>query len=303
MKALEKRHIERMDNTEVTFLGFGALSIGRDWGYGTMEQKQRPTEEESGRILNSILDLGVNLVDTARAYHQSEERIGNYISSRRNEYVLATKCGEHSIEPSTYYDFSYDAIKESIDRSLRLLKTNVIDLLQIHFGPDPEKVVENGETLAAMKDAQKEGKVRFLGASIDGELATRLIRSRDFDVMQMEYHLLNQKNKKNIQFAKERGMGVLIRTGIGRGLLTSRALELMDTEFREKEKVSQLLELVENDGDLLQALALQFLYQEEGISSVLIGTKSVERFKKNMELLEREVDPVILQKAIEIGAE
>jgi len=302
LKALEKRQIERMDNTEVTFLGFGALSIGRDWGYGTIEQRQRPSEEEAGQILNNILDLGVNLVDTARAYHQSEERIGKHISSRRNEYILATKCGEHSSEPSTYYDFSYDAIKESIDRSLRLLKTDVIDLLQIHFGPNPAKVIEDGETLAAMKEAKKEGKIRFLGASIDGDLATQLIRSRNFDVMQMEYHLLNQKNKQNIQFAKERGIGVFIRTGIGRGLLTSRALELMNTDFPEKQKVGQLLELVGNDGDLLHALALEFLYQEEGISSVLLGTKSIERFKKNMQLLEQEIDPQILRRAIEIGA-
>ncbi|MFV9510511.1 aldo/keto reductase [Tepidibacillus sp. LV47] len=300
MKALEKRRIERM-NTEVTFFGFGALSIGRDWGYGSAEEKKRPDEEEAGRVLNAILDLGVNLIDTARAYHRSEERIGKYISHRRNEYILATKCGEHSNEPYTYYDFSYKAVKESIDRSLRLLNTDVIDLVQIHFGPDPEKVIQEGETLAAMKDAQKEGKVRFLGASIDGELATRLIQSGDFDVMQMEYHLLNQVNKKNIELAKEKGIGVLIRTGIGRGLLTSKVLGLMDTEFPEKEKVQRLLQLVNHDGELLHALALHFLYQEEGISSVLIGTKSIERFKQNMELLEREINPDLLQKAIAIG--
>ena len=300
MKALEKRRIERA-NIDVTFLGFGALSIGRDWGFGTEEEKRRPAEEEAGQVLNAVLDLGVNLIDSARAYHRSEERIGKYISHRRNEFILATKCGEHSKEPSTYYDFSYNAIKESIDRSLRLLKTDVIDLMQIHFGPDPQKVIEDGETLAAMKDAQKEGKVRFLGASIDGELATRLIESGDFDVMQMEYHLLNQANKSNIDLAREKGVGVLIRTGIGRGLLTSKVLEMMDTEFPEKEKVQQLLKLVGNDGVQLHALALQFLYQEEGISSVLIGTRNPERFKQNMQLLEREIDQEMLRKAIAIG--
>ena len=92
-RALTKRYIPRMD-TEVTFLGFGALEIGRNWGLG--DDKERPEEEVAGQVLNTVLDLGINLIDTASAYHRSEERIGKYVSGRRNEYVLATKCGEHS---------------------------------------------------------------------------------------------------------------------------------------------------------------------------------------------------------------
>jgi aryl-alcohol dehydrogenase-like predicted oxidoreductase len=292
-KALEKRKISSM-NEEVTFIGFGALSIGRDWG---LADKERPDETEAGIVMNSVLDLGINLVDTASAYHRSEERIGNTISIRRNEYVLASKCGEHNEEPGTFYDFSYNAIKESIDRSLTLLKTDVIDLMQIHFGPDPEKVIADGETVRAMKDAQKQGKIRYLGASIDGELATQCILSGDFDVMQMEYHLLNQENEDNIKLCDEKGLGVLIRTGLGRGLLTSRALQ---AEVKPA-KLQQLLELVNNDGDLLSTLALNFLYENKGISSVLIGTKNLEHFKQNIELLEKDFDKELLIKAIGIG--
>lgn len=292
-KAYEKRKINTT-NEEVTFIGFGALSIGRDWG---LADKERPDEKEAGIVLNSVLDLGINLVDTASAYHRSEERIGNSISNRRTEYILASKCGEHNDEPSTFYDFSYKAIKDSIDRSLTLLKTNVIDLMQIHFGPEPEKVIAEGETVRAMRDAQKEGKIRYLGASIDGELAKQCILSGDFDVMQMEYHLLNQENEDNIKLCEENGLGVLIRTGLGRGLLTSRALQ---AEFKPA-KLEQLLELVNNDGDLLSTLALNFLYENKGISSVLIGTKNLEHFRKNIELLEKEFDKELLAQAIKIG--
>lgn len=292
-RALEKRNIASMKE-EVTFFGFGALSIGRDWG---LADKERPDEKEAGKVLNSVLDLGINLVDTASAYHRSEERIGKSIASRRNEYVLASKCGEHNEEPATYYDFSYDAIKESIDRSLTLLKTDVIDLMQIHFGPDPEKVIADGETVRAMKDAQREGKIRYLGASIDGELAKQCILSGDFDVMQMEYHLLNQQNEENIKLCEEKGLGVLIRTGLGRGLLTSRALQ---AELKPA-KLEKMLELVNGDGDLLTTLALNFLYENKGISSVLIGTKNLEHFKKNIDLLEKEFDRELLEKAIQIG--
>ena len=292
-KAFEKRRIGTM-NEEVTFFGFGSLSIGRDWG---IADKTRPDEKEAGNVLNKVLDLGINLIDTASAYHRSEERIGMSISSRRNEYILASKCGEHNRKPGTFYDFSYNSIKESIDRSLTLLKTDSIDLMQIHFGPDPEKVLSEGETVRAMKDAQKEGKIRYLGASIDGSLARQSILSGDFDVMQMEYHLLNQVNEENIKLCKEKGIGVLIRTGLGRGLLTSRALQ---AEMKPA-KLQQLLELVNNDGDLLSSLALNFLYENKGINSVLIGTKNFDHLKKNIDLLEKEVDHDLLEQAIQIG--
>ncbi|PLR94182.1 aldo/keto reductase [Bacillus sp. T33-2] len=298
-KAFEKRNIKRMDEA-VTFIGFGALSIGRDWGMKVADTA-RPDEQEAGRVLNSVLDMGINLVDTASAYHRSEERIGKFISGRRNEYILASKCGEHNDEPATYYDFSYGAIKDSIDRSLKLLNTDVIDLMQIHFGLDPEKVISDGETVRAMKDAQREGKIRYLGASIDGELAKECIISGDFDVMQMEYHLLNQKNEENINLCKEKGIGVLIRTGLGRGLLTLRALLMPEDQLKQNSKLNEMLKLVDGDADLLTSLALNFLYKNEGISSVLIGTKNIENLKKNIALLESEVDPQLLKKVIEAG--
>ncbi|PTX63214.1 aryl-alcohol dehydrogenase-like predicted oxidoreductase [Melghirimyces profundicolus] len=300
-RALEKREIPRMGGS-VTFLGFGALEIGRDWGLGSGKDRERPDEREANRVLNAVLDRGINLIDTASAYHRSEERIGKAVSHRRGEYVLATKCGEHSREPDTFYDFSYRAVKESIDRSLRRLRTEVIDLVQIHFGPDPEKVIEEGKTLEAMKEARKEGKVRFLGASIDGELAKQCILSGDFDVMQMEYNLLNRQNEENIRLCREKGIGVLIRSGLAMGKLTPRILPYMEEDFPEKGRIRRLLELTEGDGEALTALALRFLHENKGISSVLVGTKKPGRIDRNIALLNREIDGELLTRAAAIGA-
>jgi aryl-alcohol dehydrogenase-like predicted oxidoreductase len=287
---------------DVTFIGFGALEIGRNWGLGGADETQRPEAEQAGEVLNAVLDLGINLIDTASAYHRSEERIGRYVSDRRDEYVLASKCGEHSEEPRTYYDFSYDAISASIDRSLTLLKTDVIDLMQIHFGPNPEEVLDRGETVAAMKDAQSAGKVRYLGASIGGRLATRCIESGDFDVMQLGYSLIAQGDAANIALAMEKGMGVLIRSGLAAGVLTARVIPHLSEETRfDKQKVMKLLDLVGGDGDALTSLALNFLYQNDGISSVLVGSKQVAHVRANLELLERDIDPEVMAKAIEIG--
>jgi aryl-alcohol dehydrogenase-like predicted oxidoreductase len=295
MSNLERRPLGRT-GLEVTRIGFGALEIGRDWDVGDEAARRRPEAEEAGRMLNGVLDLGVNLIDSARAYHRSEERIGASIAARRAEYVLATKCGEHSEEPRTYYDFSYRAIANSIDTSLRLLQTDVIDLLQIHFGPEPEKVLEESETVRAMKDAREAGKVRFLGASPGNSLLDRCIESGDFDVLQVGYSLLDRGAHDLITKAGDRGIGILIRSGLGGGWLTPRALTV--PAEKRPEKVRALLDLVGGDGEKLHALALAFQRSHPAISSILVGSKNLENFRRNLARYSEPVEPELLEQAL-----
>ncbi len=96
MRGLEKRPLGRT-GLKSTFVGFGALEIGRAWGLGDEGERRRPEDTEAGLVLNSVLDLGVNIIDTAAAYHRSEERIGAHLSGRRSEYVLAQLRGDQAI--------------------------------------------------------------------------------------------------------------------------------------------------------------------------------------------------------------
>lgn len=298
MPDLLKRHLG-LTGLNPTLIGFGALEIGRDWGVGGPGERRRPDEQEAGRTLHEVLDLKVNLIDTASAYHRSEERIGASVSGRRKEFILATKCGEHNREPDTFYDFSYDAIRRSIDESVRLLKTDVIDILQIHFGPEPVKVLDDGDCVRAMKDARQNGQIRFLGASVDGQVLDRCIKSADFDVVQVGYSLLNQKEGDRIAKAQDRGIGVLIRSGLGGGWLTSRAL-LVGEEERPP-RVNALLDLCKGDAELLTSLALHFLARHDGISSILVGSKSAGNIRKALEAVTSPVDDDLLEKAAAIG--
>ncbi len=295
MQPIERRPLGRT-GLEVTLIGFGGLEIGRDWGLGDEAARRRPEAEEAGRTLNGALDLGINLIDTARAYHRSEERIGAYLAPRRNEYVLATKCGEHSEEPRTYYDFSYQAIAASIDTSLRLLQTDVIDVLQIHFGPEPEKVLAEGETVRAMKEAREAGKVRFLGASPGNNLLDRCIESGDFDVLQVGYSLRDRGARDLITKAGDRGIGILIRGGLGAGWLTPRVLTVPPAE--RPEKVRALLDLVNGDANALHALALAFLRAHSAISSILVGSRSAENLRQNGERLQQPIDSELLERVM-----
>ena len=213
MTGIPKRPLGRT-GLQTTLIGFGALEIGRDWGVGTPPERRRPGEAEAGETIRCVLGLGINVIDTASAYHRSEERVGLFTRERRNEFILATKCGEHNREPDTYYDFSYGAVRDSIGTSLRLLQTPVIDILQIHFGPDPDKVLDDGGCVRAMKEARAAGLVRFLGASVNGKVLDRCIESGDFDVVQVGYSLLNQAEVDRIATARARGIGVLIRSGL-----------------------------------------------------------------------------------------
>ena len=278
-----------------TLIGFGALEIGRDWGIGDPDARKRPSEQDAGRTLGRVLDLGVNILDTASAYHRSEERIGASVAARRGEYILATKCGEHNREPSTYYDFSHDAIAASITNSLRLLRTDVIDVLQIHFGPDPEKVLDDGGCVRAMKEARERGQVRFLGASIDGPLLDRCIDCGDFDVVQAGYSLLRQDEGDRIAKARDRGMGVLIRSGLGGGWLTSHALHVRPSE--RPPAVMALLDLCGGDAELLTTLALHFLARHDAISSILVGSKSDRNLAFALSALASRVDEQLLERA------
>jgi aryl-alcohol dehydrogenase-like predicted oxidoreductase len=282
-------------------MGFGALEIGRNWGLGDGKEVERPPQEAAGQTLNAVLNLGINLIDTASAYHESERRIGMYLADRRSEYILASKCGEHSREPRTYYDFSYRAIVDSIDRSLELLRTDRIDLMQIHFGPEPDKVLDDGETVAAMKDARQAGKIVLLGASTGGHVARRCIDSGDFDVLQLGYSLLSRRDEALVNLCGERGIGVLIRGGLGAGRLTPRVLPHLDSlDEGTRAKITALLGLVDGDADLLVALALKFLHRNPSVTSVLAGTKNAEHVRKNLDMLELDMEESLIEQAIQV---
>ena len=237
--------------------------------------------------------------DTASAYHRSEERIGRCLAGDRARVTLATKCGEHNAEPDTYYDFSYPAIRKSIARSRALLQTDVIDILQIHFGPDPEAVLDDGGCVRAMREAQAAGQVRFLGASVDGPTLDRCIASGDFAVAQVGFSLLRQGEAARIARAQARGVGVFVRSGLAGGWLTPRALTV--PEAARPPAVRALLALCGGDARLLQTLALHFLARHEAVSAILVGTRSAANLREAITMLHTPVDAGLLDEAIRVA--
>ena len=147
-----------------------------------------------------------------------------------------------------------------------------------------------------MKDAREAGKVRFLGASLGNHLLDRCIESGDFEVLQVGYSLLDRGAHDRIARAGDRGIGILIRGGLGAGWLTPRALTV--PADRRPEKVRALLDLVGGDGAALHALALAFLRSHSAINSILVGSRSVDNLHQNLARFTQPVDPALLERAL-----
>lgn len=298
--AIETRMLGRTGQA-ISVIGLGGLEVGRDWGIGQGEVTQRPSEDQAITFLQQVLDLGVRMVDTAAAYHQSEARIGMALEHRRAEYFLASKCGEHSREPHTYYDFSYEAIADSINQSLGRLRTDEIDLMQIHFGPEPAKVIKEGQTLRAMQDARDAGKVRYLGVSPEVEHLPQLIDSGDYDAVQVTYNLLDRSAEDEIKRAADHGLGVLVRFPLAMGWLTPRASDWIEQNPTQKSRLAPYLELVHGNYQELYRLALHFVARMPEVTSILVGTKNIDHLQQAVEAVSSAIDPDVMQVATKIS--
>ena len=160
-------------------LGFGAFKIGRNQGVKYPNPYDLPDEIAVGHLLNSVLDLGCTLIDTAPAYGLSEVRIGDLIGHRRDEFVLSTKVGETFIDGKSNFDFSSAGVTSSLERSLRNLRTDVLDIVFIHSNGDDRHILENTDGYKA-SDCEitlwKEGKIKLFLSAISPLAMTGILK-------------------------------------------------------------------------------------------------------------------------------
>ncbi len=199
---------------ETTRLGFGAMELMTFGGPSK--------EKEADRLLGSVLDAGILLIDTAPDYGISEELIGKHLAHRRDEFFLASKCGclvgrEPAFKDGHLeHDFSPKNVRAGVEQSLRRMKTDHLDLVQVHSSPSRAVLDEHG-TVQAMEELRAEGKVRFLGmSSVLPDLLDH-IEMGVFDVFQIPYSALQPEHEAMITQAAEAGAGTIVRGGVARG--------------------------------------------------------------------------------------
>jgi aryl-alcohol dehydrogenase-like predicted oxidoreductase len=253
---------------EVTRLAFGGARIGFE----------DVTDDQVDALLNGLLDNGVTFLDTAACYDDSEELIGKFVSHRREEYVLASKCG-HVAGDATGEPWTADTINHSIDRSLRLLKTDRIDLMQLHSCS--AEVLKKGEAVEAVQRAQEAGKVRYLSYSGDGDNALHAIGMGIFATLQTSFNVVDQKARLAVlPAAVEAGMGIVAKRPIANGALGKAASPYSYADaYWDRSRAMTVPDGAPKDGI---ELALRFTLSHDAIDTAIVGTTKLANAQANI---------------------
>lgn len=201
-------------------IGFGAFKIGRNEGAKYEDAYELPDEDACEELLNRVLDLGIDLIDTAPAYGSSEARIGRHLASRRDDFILSTKVGETFADGVGRFDFSAEGVRASIERSIRRLATDHLDLVFVHSSGDDLDIIEHTAVLDTLVEHRDRGDLRFIGFSgktVEGHL--RAIDSGVVDCLMVEYHPLDERQSQVIDVATTKDVGVVIKKGLASGRL------------------------------------------------------------------------------------
>jgi aryl-alcohol dehydrogenase-like predicted oxidoreductase len=255
----------------VSVLGFGAGHIG----------SPDMSEMQAEKLLNSVLDMGINLVDTARAYGLSEKRIGLYLSHRRNDFIISTKVG-YNFEWKE--DWSYDATMGTVDQALQLMRTDYLDIVHLHSCD--KQILEKGEATEALEKAKEQGKIRVIAYSGENEALGFAVDSGRFGSLQCSVNICDQHSiSRYLPAAKSKGMGVIAKRPIANApwRYNSRPEGHYSAEYWDRIRVMHIdpHELDWNE------LALRFTAFSPGVDTCIAGTGNPEHLLQNLSHLEK----------------
>jgi aryl-alcohol dehydrogenase-like predicted oxidoreductase len=261
----------------VSRLGIGLAEIGYELSMAL--------KAGAARVLNTALDGGINFLDTSACYQISEDLIGQSVAHRRSEFVLATKCG-HVAGGYEGKGWTKQTIDHSIERSLKRLKTDYLDIVQLHSCRI--EILEKGESITALEDAKRQGKIRFVGYSGDNEAALWAVKSGRFDTLQTSFNLVDQKARGELfAAAGERRMGIIIKRPIANAAWGAvKSPKGYANQYHERAR------RMINEGPLARApedrilLAMGFVGAHDEVDTMILGSKNPEHIAQNIERFE-----------------
>jgi len=246
----------------VSPLGLGTVKLGRDQGVKYPNSFSIPDDAQALALLNQARELGINLIDTAPAYGTSEERLGPLLRGQRQDWVIVSKVGEEFSNGASHFDFSPAHARFSLERSLRRLETEHIDLLLVHSdGNDVAILRDSGiyETLAQLK---QEGKIGAFGLS-GKTVAGGLLALQSGDCAMVTYNLAEQLEKPVLDYAADHGKAILVKKALASG----HACQVPGV-------------------DPVQA-SFELIFGHPGVSSAIIGTINPQHLAHNAAIAAR----------------
>lgn len=248
MKTLHELH-RPLGSTglSVSPLGLGTVKLGRDQGVKYPNGFTIPNDQEARMLLKLARDLGINLIDTAPAYGTSEERLGPLLRGQRQEWVIVSKVGEEFEGGQSRHDFSAAHTRLSVERSLKRLETDFIDLVLVHSDGNDLAVLNDSEVYQTLAELKQQGKIRgygFSGKTVEGGL----LALREGDCAMITYNLNEQSEKPVLDYAASHGKAILVKKALASGhVCLSPGVDPVQASF-------------------------QLLFNHPGVASAIVGT-------------------------------
>ena len=245
---------------DVSVLGLGTVKFGRNQEVKYPATFSLPSDQELVAMLDQARSLGINLLDTAPAYGSSEQRLGRLLTDRQ-DWVICTKVGEEFLNGKSYYDFSETHVRHSVERSLRNLNTDYLDIVLVHSDGNDMHIIESTACLPTLMDLKEKGLIRAVGMStksLDGGLKAVELS----DLVMVTYNPSTTDDAEVIRYANSLNKGVLIKKALNSGHVATAGENS-----------------IENN--------LKFALTPAGVSSVIVGTISPEHLRENVESVVR----------------
>lgn len=255
----------------VSAVGFGAGHIGN-------ANKEGKTFET---LLNTVLDLGINLIDTARAYGLSEKHIGQYLARRRSEFILSTKVGYND---KWHPDWSYETVIANVDEALRVMQTDYLDIVHLHSCN--LDILERMEATAALEKAREQGKIRVVAYSGENEALGYAVECKRFASLQTSVNFCDQRGiSRYLPGAKEEGMGVIAK----RPIANAPWRHIIPPVGHYSEEYWHRWKKMDPDphGIPWDELALRFTAYSPGVDTCILGTSSTEHLNTGITAFEK----------------
>jgi aryl-alcohol dehydrogenase-like predicted oxidoreductase len=268
MPDMERRALGRT-GLQVSALGFGAGHVG----------SAEMGEDDAGTLLNRALDRGVDLVDTARGYGLSEERIGRHLAWRRDDFHLVTKVG-YLVEGAE--DWTAAAIERGLEQALRRLRTDRVEVVLLHSCP--REVLERDDVLRALESLRSRGLARFVGYSGENADLDRALELDAFSVVETSVNLVDQGIYDRLARIEARGVGVIAKRPLANAFW--RFAERPRGEYAEAywARWRELGLGLGEAGMPLEELALRFALSVPFVSSAIVGTARIANLERNLGL-------------------
>jgi len=268
----------------VSEIAFGGVEIGIPYGIGIKSSADMLSENEAIHLLHTAVDSGINFFDTARMYGNSEAIMGKAFKGRRNEVVISTKCRHlRNSDGEIPSGLKLKKIIEtSLFESLKSLQTNCVDIFMLHQA-DIE-ILENEEISTIFSGLKQKGFFRATGVSTyTSEETKKAIESGVWDVIQIPFNLMDQRQGAFFGPASEKGVGVVVRSVLLKGLLSDRGKGLHPALKEVENHIMSYNELLENSPYNLASLATKFALSFHEVSSILIGIDRMEYLTQSLE--------------------